>query len=248
MTTKYTPKLIFLSFITLISIFGCQSQKTEDDGKTYHNTFEEGTIPESEQFAILNEQEKRFDSVYNHLDLTIDSVKKADPSNEQNQFLAKKDFKENRSRIFMDILANGKTGPKDSISEKGFPTQCSCFISNDTLFVVMGVGFFGGFNLHVDLNKDKFQTRFFTYYTKTKQFKSAPSDTAFTNSVEVKGKYQHLVLDKKPTYQPGQQITGYLTLTTNNYYEKNYQEKLDSVMVSSRVYFTCKTRKKTMFD
>lgn len=65
----------------------------------------------------------------------------------------------------------------------------------------------------------------------------------FTDNISVVSKYQYLQLDKEPNYKVGQQLSGYLTLTSNNYFSNNYGEKLDTNFVKAKMKFTCITKR-----
>ncbi len=45
----------------------------------------------------------------------------------------------------MNVYTNGKPADIDSVFITGLPLPCKCVIDHDTMFVRMGVGFFGGF-------------------------------------------------------------------------------------------------------
>lgn len=47
------------------------------------------------------------------------------------------------------------------------------------------------------------------------------------------------MLDDKPTQKIGQQLTGLLNFTTENYYEKNQSHSLDTIYLKGKIFFTC---------
>ena len=228
----------------VVLVNSCKSQ--DDNGLINNSTYSVAAIPELNNFLTFNKNEKRLDSLNSRYDRRMDSLVLADTT--KKKFLKKKDFKNNRSRIFMDSYTNGKltdVGPNPNI---GFPTPCECYTTHDSVFVKMGVGFFGGIGFNIKISGNHFLSSFFNYTDDVKPFKSDLKDTAFYDYAIAKSKYQYLILDQKPDYKPGQQLTGYLTYTTNDYYEKAYGDALDSIYVKGKIYFTCKTRYKTEWD
>jgi hypothetical protein len=143
----------------------------------------------------------------------------------------------------MNSYENNKITPIDSEFRLGLPTPCDCYIHNDSLIIKMGVGFFGGFGFNIQLTGSKFQSFFYNYIDDVKPYKLNLSDTTLENFIKVKSKYQSLILNKKPTFISGQQLTGYFTFTSTNYFEQNADKTFDTNYVSGKIYFTCKTRK-----
>jgi hypothetical protein len=84
-----------------------------------------------------------------------------------------------------------------------------------------------------------FKSSFYEYINDAKHFKLNPKDTISYSKIKVENKLQKLILDKKLTHKDGQQITGILYFTTNDYYMEDYPDEIDTVRVAGRVYFTC---------
>jgi len=242
---KQIQTIIFL--LLFFCLLTCKAQK-KDDGKTLNITYNVGSITEINDFLKYNPDEIRFDSIYLAYDNVMDSIKHADSNNKDNELIRKKDFRNNRSRIFMDLYNNGKAEPKDEEFNTGLPTPCECFTDKDTLFIRMGIGFFGGFGFNIEAFGKNFKSSFFNYIDDVKPYKTDLSDTSFYNFITIKNKYQYLILDKKPKFDAGQQLTGYLTYTTNDYYEQNYSNKFDTMFVTGKLFFTCKIRQRTEWD
>jgi hypothetical protein len=219
-----------VAFLACIVLTFCKGPKP-DDGKTHHATFETGTIPGLSQFERLNERELDFDSIM------VKNVKAmGQPLNNTNDFL------HNRSRIYVDSdphnkILGGDTGP----DKPPIPMPCHCNLMGDTLQVSMILGFFGGVGFELRLYKDQFRSKFLLYTDDVKPFKAHLSDTAFTSELRAVSKFQYLLIDKKPTYKAGQQLTGYFTLTSNRFYEFS-GEKMDSSYVTAKIYFICNVR------
>jgi hypothetical protein len=224
---------LLLLIITLLFV-SCKTEK-KDDGKTFNKTFVVGEIPALEDFNTYNELEKGADSIFSGAEKEF----KGDTS--MNKFIT--DFRNNRSRVFMDSDSNHKIYEGEKSFATGSPMPCNCTTANDSLFIQMIVGFFGGAGFEIALHKDTFLSDFFMYTDDVKPYKSNLQDTAFSSEAIAFSKYQYLLLDKLPTYKPDQQLTGYMTYTSNRFYEKNV-DVLDSTYVTGKIYFTCQVKER----
>jgi len=232
---------IKLGLIILVALNSCKT-KSPDDAKTYNRTFEIGQIPSIDNFDRLDKRELSIDSVFSDKESIFDSMfSKIDEPDSNSSF--KNDFIHNRSRIYMDSDPNHKLFPGDKDLDKGFPTPCNCVTNGDTLFITMGLGLFGGAGFSIKLFKENFISNFFIYTDDVKPYKSHLSDTAFADNAIADNKFQYLIIDKKPTYESNQQLTGYLTYTSNRFYEINTDNGLDSSYVTGKIYFTCLTNR-----
>jgi|JI10StandDraft_1071094.scaffolds.fasta_scaffold447124_1 hypothetical protein len=214
-------QIIILTF-GICGLISCNGQ--QDNGATFNQSFQVGSIPGISDFETLNEEEKHTDSLKTR---------------------HKKDWRNNRSRVFMNFYTNGKLSEIDSAFIKGFPTPCECLIDKDTMFVSMGIGFFGGLGTNLKVFRDRFIGSFYEYTDDVKPYKTNLNDTAFSNYVLVPNKYQHLTLSDMPTWQSDQQLSGLMNFTSNDFYEETYGHVVDSKYVTGKIYFTCKTRQKT---
>jgi hypothetical protein len=226
--------LLFIAF----AISSCH-ERLKDDGQTYNKKYVVGSIPSTDKFSELSKNEEELDSMFNAEDKYTDSLAASNPIYKEKAVLQQiNDFKNNRARIFMTRYTNGNPGRGDSVL--AFP--CFCAIENDTLYMSMVVGFFGGDGLWIKLNGKDFESGYLTYTDDVKPYKTDLSDTAFYGIIYVNSRFQNLVINKKPTFKTGQQLSGHLTFTTRNYYEKNIGTQLDTAYVAGRLYFTCHTR------
>jgi hypothetical protein len=195
----------------------------QDNRKTYNQKYQVGTIPGMDSFNIYTAMEKSLDSI---------------------QVTYKQDsFRNNRGRIITNTYTNNELVKNESYKYGSVAMPCDCVVEKDTVFVNMAIGLFGGLGYDIKIYKDSFQSSFFEYTDDVKPYKSNSSDTAFTDFVAAKSKYQYLILDKNPAFQQGQQLTGMLTLTSNNYYNL-VADKLNSTFVTGKLYFSCITKKK----
>jgi hypothetical protein len=219
--TMRNPLIIFL-FITLVCLSSCHGQQ-KDNSRSYYKQYVVGSIPSADNFSKLNEFEEEMDSMFK--------------DRKETGLLQIRDFKNNRGRIFMTGYDNDIPHQGDSV----ISSICSCSIEKDTLYVDMSVGFFGGAGFPIKIFGKDFESSFFEYTDDAESYKTNPSDTASYGMISVKNKFQYLVIDKQPAFKPGQQLTGYLTFTSGNYYNKNGTH-LDTLYVAGRLYFTCHTK------
>jgi hypothetical protein len=214
-------------FVILIGFLAITSGKCQELGiNAYQKNYVVGEIQGLEGFMTLNEDELRMDSLFSAYGIGAERTS----------------FKQNRGRIFMDSYRNGKIQAKDEAFIMGLPTPCDCSTRGDTTIVKIALGFFGGFGFTIKIYEDKFESSYFEYTDDVKPYKVNLEDTAFYSHVSVENKYQSLILDVQPSHKVGQQITGYFTFTSNDYYEKLYRDSLDSLYVSGKIYFSCKVK------
>lgn len=210
-----------LLFIVLTLFVSCNSQHTNDNA--YNDKYIIGQIPNLKSFETYNKLDKRMDSIGNEL-------------------LGQGGFIKNRSRIFTQSFSNGKQTTQDSALYKGMPTPCYCSFDNDTLKIKVGIGFFGGMGFEIKVFKNYFQSNYFLYIDDVKPYKYNLSDKEFTDNLCMRNKFQSLILNEEPTFKPGQQLTGYLTFTTPNWYENSFGNNFDTNYIKGNLYFTCLTK------
>ncbi|HNW88378.1 MAG TPA: hypothetical protein PKN48_01875 [Bacteroidales bacterium] len=232
-------KMIFICAGFFVCIY-CKGQQYNE--KIYNQFYFVGSIPDFCNFETYSESEKRLDSIHNYYNKLTDSLFNADTSGFKGVPVDKSDFRNNRSRIFLNSFTNDTPDKTDSSFIKGFPTSCGCFVSKDSLVIKMGAGFFGGLGFNIGISGKKFSSGFYEYTDDVRPFKSNLSDEAFESFVSAKSKYQSLILNEKPNFKAGQQISGYLIMTSHYYYEKKYDDKINTHFVKGNVYFTCKTK------
>ncbi len=227
----------FILLLIAFAILSCHKQQ-KDDGRTFNKEYIVGSIPSADKFSKLSKNEEEIDSSFNDYDKYTDSLVSSNPKYKDVIADTKRDFKNNRARTFMTYYTNGNPHKGDSVLS--FP--CFCATQKDTLYVSMVIGFFGGDGFWIKLHDKDFESGYLTYTDDVKPYKTDLFDTAFYDLIEVKSKFQNLVIDRTPSFKAGQQLTGYLTFTSRNYYERNIGTRLDTVYVAGRLYFTCHTR------
>lgn len=233
-------KQIFAAILTISLLSSCKAKAQRD--KSYGTKYAVGQIPNKEDFLQLNEEEKSVDSMFSGYDKEIDGIAQKDEKTKNMALRLKRDFVNNRSRIFLQAFENGKETRVDSAFVKGVSSICECLLTKDTLVVTTGVGFFGGMGFQVKIAEDGFQSTYFLYEKNAQPFKLHINDN-FTNKLSVDSKYQSLMLDKKTSFTEGERLTGYLEIMTNNYYENSFGDKLDTNYVKGKVLFTCTAKK-----
>jgi hypothetical protein len=207
----------------MILLVSCSGQVSNDD--QYNRSYHIGKIPDLSSFQVFSEQEKGLDSLLQSETGMIEGA-----------------FKNNRSRIFLQSFSNGKSASQDSAFYSGVPTHCYCSLEKDTLNVKAAIGFFGGMGIEMKLFQNYFQSNYYLYIDDVKPYKYTPYDKEFTHELFLKSKFQSLILNEQPMFKSGQQITGYLTFTSPNWYEESSDSNLDTNYVKGRIYFTCIAR------
>jgi hypothetical protein len=202
----------------------CNSKQENDNSRTYNATYQIASIPEMESFNTYTEIERIMDS-------------------SMNQF-SQNDFSNNRSRIFIHTFINNKLQQGESTKYESLPMPCACYTEKDTIYVNITIGFFAGLGYNIKIYKDRFESNYFEYTDDVKPYKANITDSAFTDYLLAKSKDQYLILNKKPTFKLDEELIGFLTLTSNNYYSIGIGSSLDTSYVSGKLYFKCKVKQK----
>lgn len=231
--------LIIIVFFLPISLC-CKGQV--DNGDKYNRKYLVGEIENVKAFMQVNHAEESLASLFNSYDRSTDSLITKDTTQE---LIKKNDFFNNRSRILLTEVVNGveSINDGDKIGKDGFSTLCDCSISMDTLLISSGFGFFGGVAIIVKVFANDFQTDFNEYTDDVKPYKLT-LESEFTDNITVESKYQYLKFDQQRGFKIGQQLTGFLTLTSKDFFEDDYGEKLDTKYVRVKMYFTCLTKQR----
>ena len=232
--------IVILVILVLSGNISCFAQR--DSGKVFEETYHVGTIKNLQSFFTYNKSEKRMDSIYHASEIYADSMMKALNIKPGRNSSIKKDFFNNRSRVFLKSFTNNKLDSGEFFRQDNFPMPCDCYVKNDTIFVDMVIGFMGRNGINIKIFGKKFQSDFFDYSSDDKIYKLNPDDTAFASIAIAKSKYQSLILTEKPTFESGKQITGFLTFTSNNWYERFVGDTLIKKHVSGKLFFTCLTK------
>jgi len=258
---KYT--FLILNFVFCFTC--CNGQNK------YNLEYSIGTIPAIDKFEKMTEREIYMDtlmhkhneeSLQRMIDGTafIEGVSEEDKQEaiEYQKSISQR-YKDNRSRYYLELTVNDINDNNYFEDIDTLTTECNCYLSGDTIKVKMGVWIFGGFAFTINLNKDKFNIIYWEDTHKQLIYKSKLTDTVFVDNVYVENEEQALILENKPTFSVGEDILGYLTFKTKNYYRTSYHESglrkdsysgeiMDKLNMKGSLYFKCKVRKKTIGD
>lgn len=168
-------------------------------------------------------------------------------------------YKDNRSRYYLDLIVNDKKSYTSVEDRDTLTTECSCYLSGDTIKVKMGIWVFGGFAISIDITKKKFTSSYWEDTHKQPIYKANLTDSSLVDNILVENETQSLILESRPAFKPDENIFGYLTFATNNYYRTseyesglapdNYSQKtMDKINRVGSLYFKCKLREKTIGD
>ena len=215
-------KYISIFLLLQILLYSCKQHQYADN--IYNETYTIGEVPNLKSFQTYDEYDQRMDSIFVN-----------------NSLPGGRDFKHNRSKIFMQTFKNGKLSSQDSALYKGMPTPCYYTFNKDTITISVGIGFFGGMGFQVKIFRDHFYSNYFLYTDDVKPYKYNLNDKEFTSELYLKNQFQTLIFGAKPTFKPGQQLTGCLIYTSPTYYE-TAAGALDSFYVKGKLYFTCETQ------
>ena len=233
--------------------------------------FKVGAIPNPERFNQMTRREIRLDSLkQKHQQEQLKRMEDGSafidgvPEETKQQMIEYEKirgqrYKDNRSRYFMDEYVNGK---KDNEAFEGIDTlttECSCYLSGDTIKVKMGIWVFGGFQFFINIYKNSFNSSYWVDNHEQLIYKTYLTDKSLTDNISVENAEQELILRKNPEYKLGEQLPGFLRFKTKDYYRtRDYDrltakdtydaDKMNTIHMAGSLYFTCTIRKKTMED
>lgn len=256
---------IFLTLTFALVLTSCNGQDK------YNSEYSVDTIPTIAKFEKMTEREFYIDTLTDRhnkekLQRMIDgsAFREGVPEEDKQRIIEyqktiSQRYKDNRSRYYLELTVNDK---KDKDHFEGVDTltsECGCYLSGDTIHIKMGMWVFGGFAFEIDLNKDKFKSSYWEDTHKQLIYKTQLTDTALVDNVYVENEEQSLILENKPNFSVGENILGYLTFKTKNYYRASdyesglgkdvYNDKnMDRLNMKGSLYFKCKVRQKTIGD
>jgi hypothetical protein len=244
-TSTFIISIIVSLFVNCSSDNNGKSKHIKINDSVYNKNYLVDSVPSLQFFLTLNEDEKGIDSMSKSdepLYKEIDSIAKLDKMIDIN-LMPYRNFSTNRSRIYFSSYKENDLELSDSsdLLKEGLATECGCITKNDTIFISMSFGYFGGGGFNINIFKSGFTSSYSQYIDQNlKLFKTKITDD-FSDNFSVDNKFQFLILDKNPSLKKDEQLTGFLTFTTNCYFERK-GDKLDTNYVKGHLYFTCKTK------
>ena len=142
----------------------------------------------------------------------------------------------------MESFSNGQPSSQEKALYTGAPMPCQCDLNGDTIFISSIIGFFGGMGHGIKVFKDSFESYYILYIDDVKPYKHNLTDSVFTDNLSVLSKYQTLRLTEKPVFKSGQHLTGLLTFTSKDFYERPVGDKIDTNYVRGKMFFTCQVK------
>ncbi len=230
-----------------------------------------GAIPQPERFEKLTVYELRRDSLtekHNHEKIARmrdgTAFKKGVPKKEQQQMLAhelatQQTYRDNRSRYFIKRFINDKEDKEFLADTDTLTTECTCYLSNDTIKIKMGLWVFGGLGLNVLIHKNNFKSAYWEDEHEQNIYKTMLSQTELSDNIFVENERAQLILQNQPIFTAGEMISGYLRFKTKEYFiSADYHQgfaadsysdaKMNSAYTQGEVYFKCRLRNKTWED
>lgn len=248
-------------FILFFLPFFLFSQIEATDSIVVLTKFKIDKIPDAANFKKLNGFEQHRDSLYQEANRrSTKSIRdgsafiKGVSAKHKRLALAEQEYRnqlhysENRSRYEFQVYKNGRLRDSEMSDSEDFGTECFCTIDKDnTITIKMGVWVFGGFEIGLSLRGDLFATQYWIDQHKSFVLKRNLAESLQDNIYPFIAK-DELILEKKPAYRVGEQITGYINFQTKPFYvapnteqedherEKNMKEEYHIV----KAQFTCK--------
>lgn len=175
------------------------------------------------------------------------------------EMTVKQPYRDNRSRYFLKKMVNGKQDKEFLTDADTLTTECTCYLSNDTIKVNMGIWVFGGLGANILIMDKKYSSAFWEDVHKQKIFKTTLNQKELSDNVFVENASQQLILKASPQFSVGENIEGYLKFKTSDYfvsadYEPGFgadsysDAEMYPVYVQGDIYFKCRLRKKTWAD
>ena len=265
MENIFRIKNIVIILISFFCFTSCNGQ-----GK-FNSEYNVGIIPNISKFEKMTQNEIRIDTLKNkhHIESLqsmidgtafIEGVSEKDKQESiEYEKIKFQRYKDNRSRYFMDLFINDEKDNKYLAGVDTLTTECSCYLSGDTIKVRMGIWVFGGFTFSIDLAKNKFTSKYWEDTHEEPIYKTELIDGSLVDNILVGNDEQSLILENKPTFTLDENILGYLTFKTKKYYRKSDYKRIgteddsigksmDKLNMMGSLYFKCKVRKKTIGD
>jgi hypothetical protein len=244
--------LLMILFLIIPFIGYSQVQKEYSRGNIENlKTFEILTEEESKMHLKSQEKYKRQDYKYK-----VDSLFRPGTAEERKKMLyelklkKRVNYKENRSRFFIDFIKNDSIILEEgAMMPKPFSIPCTCILNNDSLYISMGLSFFGGFLYEIRIYENMYSLNYHEADSEFSMYRYSPEDSLsyginlpILDSKLIFEKPFHLAIDEK--------ITGHLNFKSPNYYifsdfdeHSILQEKSEKRKVEGDVLFTCQIRK-----
>lgn len=250
---RVKQEIFIVTLLLMIPFVGYnQVQKEYSIGNIENlETFEILTEEESKMHLKSQEKYKRQDHKYK-----VDSLFRPGTTEERKKMLyelklkKRVSFKENRSRFFVDFIKNDSILlEEEAMVPKPFSIPCSCTLNNDSLYISMGLSFFGGFFYDIRVHENMYSLNYQEADSEFPMYKYSPEDSlsygvnlSIIDSKLIFEKPFHLTIDEK--------ITGHLNFESPNYYIfSDFDEysislrKSEKRKVKGYILFTCQIRK-----
>lgn len=192
---------------TFFIILACTIYVTSCSGQGSNNTtYKVGNLPNIERFEKLTKREFFLDTMKMRHDAEkIQRLKDGTAFIEGVSDEEKKEaieyitvtslrYKENRSRYYLESFVNYKRNNEAFEGIDTLTSECSCYLSGDSIKIQMGTWVFGGYQFIIQLTKKDFQSFYWEDTHKQKIYKQQLSDSVLVDNVTVDIKDQNLSL------------------------------------------------------
>lgn len=145
-------------------------------------------------------------------------------------------FKHNRARMTLIDSARSLTPEL----EKSLTAVCGCNWQNDTLSIVIGVGFMASMVVQLSIYQDIFSALYSEDADNNAVFLLDEYDSRITSTVAVYAKQQRLIFFNKPDFKTGETIIGLFEGEFHPFYENVYaDDRRLTHRYRAKVFFSC---------
>ncbi|MCR6637559.1 MAG: hypothetical protein NVV82_00780 [Sporocytophaga sp.] len=217
----------------------CEAQTLDTISR--NKTYVIGPMPEFNEIMKLNKEDSKLEKngkkVHQHI-LKLHNEKGTRYNG------PRYNYSNNRARITLETFRNGHLSEKDN-NAKDAAMHCECELeNNEKITIKIGFGLSAAFAYNLTIEGDSFETHYIPLYFGTPKFKNDLKDPIMVSSIVTLSQNQYMILDQKPTFRENQQISGYITFSSYNFYEHTSPEIFDTLRINAKAHFTCNVFKR----
>jgi hypothetical protein len=154
------------------------------------------------------------------------------------------DYTKNRARVTLETFRNGHLSEKDNNANQA-AMHCECELENNERIVLkIGFGLAASFAYNLTIEGDSFETHYIPLYFGTPKYTKDLKDSIMVSNLVTLSQTQYMILDQRPTFRANQQIKGYITFSSYDFYEKTSSETFDTLRINAKAHFTCNVFKR----
>lgn len=210
-------------------------------------------VPTDFENRIINIEKSHYE-IYDHL-VSVDSVfiEGTPDSIKEDHYRTELEnrthFEFNRSRWDTKVLTNDVVQDSTLIDGNLISFPCHCKISNNKIYITMGMLAFGGTLVKIVIQSDSFSASIFEDAYQTLKYKYTSQDTIWVSEIALQLTNKQLTLTSTPKFQLNELISGLLEFESPIYYsdkiytydieDKTTGQALDVMQTKGKIFFTC---------